>query len=327
MTNLEFDTGMSYLDSDDDFLGPAHGEDGLVRCVFSSMEKVKVGTGTTTRRHITKLYWYVEELEGKQFAVRKLNARYVPVGEEKIVSVEDLAEHYLPEVEFWEEKTLPAMNELEMHLEDGEHEVEEGRFYSAERSFNKALCIDERNVRALFNLGLIYMELEIRDKARDVMAELLKIKSSFLGKNQHLFNEFGIALRKQGMYDEAVTYYRRALDYIHDDENLYYNIARAHYEQGDWEGCFCMLDKSCQLAPDLPPSRDLANVLAELVNKPWLCEREGKPPIPRELAESIRAGRKPGAGVDLMDVERGDVLRPQRGHARSSGVFPDDPEK
>ncbi|MBF0551606.1 MAG: tetratricopeptide repeat protein [Deltaproteobacteria bacterium] len=49
----------------------------------------------------------------------------------------------------------------------------------------------------------------------------------------HVYNLVGIALRKVGRYEEAVRQYKKALELMPGDENIYYNIARAYYEMGD----------------------------------------------------------------------------------------------
>lgn len=318
---MDFKAGKPILD-DEEFLGPAVSEDGLVQCVFSSMEKIKVGTGTTTRQHVTKIYWYIQELERKAFSTRQINSNHVPAGEEKIINLQSLMDNFLPEVEFWEEKTVPAMRELETLIEDGEADREDGKFYSAERSFQKALGIEEQNVRALFNLGLVYLELDAMDKARDMMTELLKLKTEFRGKDQHLFNEFGISLRKNHMYEEAVTYYNHALKYIQDDENLYYNLSRSYYEKGDWIECANALSKSRALDPEMPAANDLSSLIMELAKKPDLCRKYGKNPIPNDVAGRILGMLKEGGSkADAMKVRTGDVLKPEVGRARSAGVI------
>ncbi|CCH50038.1 tetratricopeptide repeat protein [Pseudodesulfovibrio piezophilus] len=286
---LELDTGQSYL-------AEATSDEGLVNCVFSSTSMIKVGTGTTTRSHRTKLYWYVEEIEDKLFAVRQINTNSVPSGDEKIISLDELMAEYSPEVEYFEDQTLPAMQNLDDHLDLGESLREEERFYSAEHCFTNALGIDEKNVRALFNLGLIYLESHNIERARDMMQEILKIKAAFKGKNHHLFNEFGIALRKSGLYDESVEYYAKAVEFAPEDENLFYNLSRANYERGNWEECVSALSQSRLLNPGLGAAKSLAKLIVEMHDKPLLCEKQGKPPVPANIIEAL--------GGDVLGKDR-----------------------
>jgi len=262
-------------------------EDGAVECVFSSMEQTKVGTGTTSRTKITKLYWYVEEVRYREYSLRQLNSNCVPSGSRQLLSLEELAARYVPEIEFWEEKAMPAMAELEGHLENGEDDREDGKLYSAQTHFNNALGIEEKNVRALFNLGLVYIELKEHEKARDMMNELLRLKMTFERGNQHLFNELGIRLRKSGMFDDAKAYYSRALEFVEDDENLYYNLARVHYEKDEWAECAQALQKCSALNPQLEPAMALAEFIKKLARDRKLCKRYGKQPVPYEVAANL----------------------------------------
>lgn len=309
---------LSALDDDQELLGTTLSQDGPVRCVFSSDEQVKVGTGTTTRSHVSKLLWFVEELGNGKFSVRKINPHHVPSGEDRVIGLEELAEKYVPEVEFYEEYTLPAMELLEDYLDEGEAQREEGKLYSAEGQFDKALGLDEQNVRALFNLGLIYMELEDVGKTRDLLRSLLQIRSTFTGKDQHLFNEFGISLRKHGLCDEAVEYYSRALVFVADDDHLYYNLARANFERGNWEECVSALVRCREINPELEAARDLGELIVRLSGNPALCRKKGKPPVPDTLAEAV-------LGIGEMDYPamppkarpRPGAKPPEKGHARS----------
>jgi tetratricopeptide (TPR) repeat protein len=224
---------------------------GRIMCVFSSVEDMRVGTGTTTRKHLSKIYWYVEELSDDRFSLRRINSHHVPSGDGQVIPMSKLIEGFTPEVEFFEGNTIPAMELLQEFLEQGTEQREQGKLYSAQDNFRRALGMDEANVRALFNLGLIALSLHDLDKARDMMRELLKIRSTFAGKDQHLFNEFGIALRKAGLFDEAAAYYAKALEFVEDDENLYYNLARANYERGRWEECVEAIGRSRALNPHL----------------------------------------------------------------------------
>lgn len=302
----------SALLTGDEHLEQTRTKNGAVRCVFSTVERIKVGTGTTTRHHASKLYWYIEEVGDDQFSLRQINSKYVPAGDEETISFQTLVDDYLPELEFWEDKVIPAVAELDALVKSGEADRLDGKYYSAELHLNEALEIDEQNVRALFNLGLTYLAMEAMDKARDMMNELLKIRASFTGKDQHLFNDFGIALRKSGLLDEAAAYYSKALEYIQTDENLYYNLSRVQYERGDWAACVDALNKSRSLNANLAAASDLLKILTELSGNPDLCRKQGKPVFTKDISGRIgllsdpAAPAKDGLG-DGVQVESGRV--------------------
>ncbi len=206
---------------------------GLVRCVFSTTRKTKVGIGSSARTRETRVLWFVEQIGAEQFEVRKINPGNVPAGNAEILPLHRLVNDFTPELTYYEDVVLPAMRVLEETLDQGDEYREEGRLYSAEMEYGKALDIEERNVRALFGLGLIFLSRKEIQRTRELLNELVQVKAAFDGKNQFLFNEFGIALRKSELFNEAVVYYRRGLDFVKNDENLYYNLSRAHYENDE----------------------------------------------------------------------------------------------
>jgi tetratricopeptide (TPR) repeat protein len=72
-------------------------------------------------------------------------------------------------------------------------------------------------------------------KAKEIFVKISKTEAIFEEKNKHFFNECAIQLRKQKLYDEAIDYYHKGIELSPNDENLYFNSARAHFEKGDHE--------------------------------------------------------------------------------------------
>ena len=66
------------------------------------------------------------------------------------------------------------------------------------------------------------------------------------------------------MFAEAAQYFRRALDFVKDDEHLYYNLARAHYENGEWEASLDNLVRCHRINPELEVARNLFEVMVGL---------------------------------------------------------------
>lgn len=206
--------------------------------VFSSQTVAKVGTGTTTRKTIQKAYWFANELkpEGGEEAmveVQPLNTNNVPSGPKDQVPLTDFLERFNPEIEYHQKVVFPVMKEMNTSIQRAEQQRDQGALYSAEFEFNNALDFDENNVRANFGLGLTYMERGDAAKAADIFERVVGLDAAFTPEHKHLFNEFGINLRKSRLLDQAVDYYTRALEITQNDENLYYNIGRAYFERGD----------------------------------------------------------------------------------------------
>lgn len=272
------DFGCRGVDSDAEFL----------RCVFSSETEIKVGTGTTSKKHTSKLLWLVEQVNDQEYSIRKINPHFVPTGEPDIITFEDLMTSYRPEVEIHMAKVEPAMRHLHNTLEKGDEHRHKSEIDEAEEEYTKALEVDEDNVRAIFGLGLVYAERKDTKSAKFVFKQLVEMEAAFEEQHKHLFNEFGISLRKADMHDEAVEYYTRALGFSEEnDDHLYYNVARAHYERGDWNGCFMNLSKALKVNGDLKEAVSLCEVIYALHEDEELLAKYGKPPVPAKIGDKV----------------------------------------
>lgn len=223
--------------------------------VFSTEVENTVGTGTTRRKESKRAIWFAEQTDSEEggepvIEVQPINNKNVPSGRKKTVPLGEFLRDYSPELEFYHNQVFPKMKELDSVLEKAEDHREKGAYYSAQFGFEAALEFDERNVRANFGLGLTYMDRGDRDKAADMFRQVVALDAAFSPEHKHLFNEFGISLRKSGLFDQAVEYYARALEITANDENLYYNMARAHFERGDKDQCRENLEMALSLKPD-----------------------------------------------------------------------------
>ncbi|GHV50992.1 hypothetical protein FACS1894168_2810 [Deltaproteobacteria bacterium] len=217
--------------------------------VFSSQEIRKVGTGTTTRKTIQKSYWYAIEQDNGEIELQPLNINCIPSGAKKRASIDNFLTAFSPEPEFYVSNVLPRVKEVNKTIARAERLRANKEFYSAEMEFHNALRVDEENIRANFGLGITYLERGEKNKAEDILGRLVKLDGTFEAEHKHLFNEFGINLRKNGMYDQSINYYKRALELSAHDENLYYNMARAQLEKKDVNACLDYLLKGLELNP------------------------------------------------------------------------------
>lgn len=219
--------------------------------VFSSQTESTVGTGTTSRQTVQKTYWFVEELENGALEVQPLNSNNVPSGPKRTVERETFLDSYYLEPEYYADVVRPSMDSLDGSVKRGESHRANGESYSAEYEFGHAIDVDEENVRANFGLGLTYLERGETGRAEDVFRRLVGIGAIYEPQHKHLFNDFGINLRRNGMLDQALEYYHKAEEISKYDENLCLNIARAYYEKGDFGNCIKYIKKSLKLNPEL----------------------------------------------------------------------------
>lgn len=226
-----------------------------IKGVFSTQSVAKVGTGTTQRRTIQKTYWSGEELEDGRVEVQPLNRNYIPSGPKRAIERDNFLTQYNPEPEFYMSTVFPAIKQVDEAVTRGEKHRERGAVYSAEFEFKQAQAVDEENVRANFGLGLTYLDRGDQVKANDIFERIVDLEAAFEEEHKHLFNDFGINMRKNKMFDQALQYYLRAEELVTDDEHLFHNIARCYYEKGDVEGCKKYLFKSLKVNPNLKESK------------------------------------------------------------------------
>jgi len=165
--------------------------------------------------------------------------------------MDEFLEKFSPEPEFYTGTVMPKMRELEKTIARGDRHRKQGESYSAEYEYGKATKVDEENVRANFGLGLTYLQRGATDKAQDIFERLIKIEAAYESEHKHLFNEFGINLRKNKMISQAMEYYNKALELSATDENLLYNVARVYFELKDYAKTHEMLTKALEINPDM----------------------------------------------------------------------------
>ena len=119
--------------------------------------------------------------------------------------MDELIAKFSPEPEFYLNSVFPKMQELQRDIEHGDAHRENGETFAAEYEYSRALKVDEENVRANFGIGLTYLERGDNAKAEDIFHRLVKLDATFEPEHKHLFNEFGINLRKSKMLTESMS--------------------------------------------------------------------------------------------------------------------------
>lgn len=222
---------------------------------FSVLNVSKIGAGTTKQKNVQTMFVYAEEQASGMYSLRYLNDNFVPVGKAWSVEHEALLADFTPEPDLYMNKVRPAVRELTKTIAKAERLREKGQTYSAEYEFKQALRIDETNIRATFGFGLTYLDRGETDKADLVFRRLVDLQAGFDIEHKHLFNEFGIRLRKAGLYDQALQFYSRAEEYCTKDENLLYNFARALVGEGRAGEAIERLEQALAMRPDFPEAK------------------------------------------------------------------------
>jgi tetratricopeptide (TPR) repeat protein len=210
--------------------GSAHNRTTRIRGIFSQRQAGTIGAGTTE----SMTYWFAKENALGKIIAQVLDDEFIPAGMQETFDRKDFLKRFTLEPEIW-------YQQVTQRLIMGEKYRQTNQFIEAQIEYKRILAIDEDNIRANFGLGLVYLTQEEGGKAAYVFEKLVGLQESFMPEHKHLFNEFGIALRKKHMFSEAIRYYHRAIELTQKDENLYLNLARAHFENGENAPAFANL--------------------------------------------------------------------------------------
>jgi tetratricopeptide (TPR) repeat protein len=190
---------------------------------------------------VPKWYWFCKELGDGLISVQLLDENNLPTARQHILKKDAFLDGFTLEPDL-------GYRLLTQRVLMGDYYRNQGMALEAKIEYQKVLRIDEENIRANFGLGLAYLALNQLEKGRYAFEKLVGLEESFSAEHKHLFNEFGIALRKKGLFDEALAFYRRAKTLCPDDENLLMNIARAYFEKGDNERAYEELKECLEIA-------------------------------------------------------------------------------
>jgi len=231
--------------------------------IFYEESNLTLGTGHTQKNQTLKNYCQADQVDEAQVKLAFLGDDGEPTGIEITMPVDEFLRRFTFEPSFMPPKVKSReQKQADKHSAMAEKHRERKEFFSAEWEYNKALKIEPENIRANFGVGTLYMEMGETEKAKGVFKKLAQVEAIFEEENKHIFNEFGITLRKTKMYDEALANYMKALEISPQDENLYFNIARLYYDKEDPDKAQEWLEKALNVNPDFREARQFKDVLA-----------------------------------------------------------------
>lgn len=234
--------------------------DGLIEGVFSIERMAKIGTGTTAKRVKQTALYYARQVDESVIELQGLNHKNVPFGKTEQITKEQLLADYLPMPQLFKE-VIGNLRQVQKSVARGDKFRKRNESFTAEYEYANALNLDEQNVRANFGIGLCLLARDEEDKAKQVFDRIIKLDTAFEDEHKHLFNEYGISLRKKKLTGQAVDYYKRALELSDDDENLWYNLARTQFDREDWPRCGEAATKCLELNPNHPEGKKLLDYL------------------------------------------------------------------
>jgi len=237
-------------------------DDGYIEGVFSIERMAKIGTGTTARRVKQTAIYYARQVNDTAVELQGLNNKKVPSGHIEEITLDELLNDYLPMPQLYNE-VISNIRKVQKSVARGDKFRKRNETFTAEYEYANALNLDEQNVRANFGIGLCLLARDEVDRAKKVFDRIINLDSAFADEHKHLFNEYGIALRKKKLTGQAVDYYKRAIEISNDDENLWFNLARAQFEREKWKESSEAVIKCLALNPEHPEGKKMLTFLTK----------------------------------------------------------------
>lgn len=159
------------------------------------------------------------------------------------------------------EKHFQRAVSSEQESKKGMESLSQGNLADAAEQFAKALRLNEENLQAAFGLSRVYLAAGDKTRARHLIRDLSKTAAVLEPYYKHILNASGIMMRELGMYDEAIGMFRRALEVSGDDENLWFNLARAYIHDGKTNLARRALSKCLLINPQMEEARIVSKKL------------------------------------------------------------------
>jgi tetratricopeptide (TPR) repeat protein len=191
-----------------------------------------LGDYSTPRFQAAKVYWLVTREPAGDFRVKSLNQENLPAGVCRRLPEDEFMVAFTPEPEHFVEHTFPALKRFLTEHRDQPEALEPLREIglSAEDSEGVAQAVE----RILRHLGERAGQLKF-DQSRELSLYSMK-------------------LRKQGRYEDALAYCRKAFEITPGDENIFFNMARVHLEMGERDRALRCVRYALTLNPNFKPA-------------------------------------------------------------------------
>ncbi|GFM36129.1 tetratricopeptide repeat protein [Desulfovibrio psychrotolerans] len=229
--------------------------------------------GAVTR----KRYWLVwdEMAESGTVTVQPLSAALEPAGAKRIITREEFTAQYTPEpgmvpslartqdadagarepakgqaVSRSEHRQTIALDDLDFLDREAEMGLAAPTAAGERPPLDGPSEEKEREMRADFGMGLVYLKQGDSRKALRIFEKLLEERELVPG-HKHMFTDFGISLRKSSLLEMALKHHLKVVELSGEDDHAHHNVARIYFELGDESSAVRYLKKSLELNPEL----------------------------------------------------------------------------
>lgn len=240
-----------------------------IKGIYYESKKIEAGTMATKRTHDTThdLHYFCKSTPKGEVALYFLR----PTGEATSMIMDtitretfdlkfkDCSTHKCEFKPMSEEEKKNEAAEAKVSL--GQHHMDQKEYNAAAFEFGQAIKHDKKNLKAHLGKGKAHLSLGDMEEAKKSFAAMSEIDDLYEKDNKHIFNEYGIELRRGELYDLAIENYEKAISIDNEDEALYFNIARAYQESGQMGEAIKNLDKALVIDPDFREAKALKGAL------------------------------------------------------------------
>jgi tetratricopeptide (TPR) repeat protein len=242
--------------------------------VFFEESTITLGTGHTQKTQKVKNFCQAEQVNDEKVKLSFLGNEGKPTGIVIEIAYDEFLRRYTLDPSY-RVKTKEE-SERDRHIAVAEKQRARGEHYSAEMEYTSALKIDPESIRANFGIGTLYMEMGDTSKAKEVFKQLSEIEAIFEEENKHIFNEFGIELRKANMTEEALGNYLKAITISPHDEHLHFNIARIYYDKEEWDNALDWLHKALKINSHFRDAQNFETLILKKMQELGITPSERK---------------------------------------------------
>ncbi len=285
--------------------------------VYSTPFEAKAKDGAKSLR---KIYWGVWVVRPDVYEIQPLNQNMVPMGQRQRIARADFERQFSPEPDFFITRSTGEIPRAD--AQDGlSGQPPEAGELPAEPDSAEIEAVS-REMETLHAEGRAQLMRGDKARALETFRRILALQGPFVPVHKFVFNGCGIDMRKARHLEEAVSFYKKAIEVDQADENLCHNIARALYDQGDLASALEYLRLGLSMNPEFKEARKFAD---------FIEKRQGKAPKAasggsRYNMDSPSAGRARGGSTDL-DKPSGragkgtDLDKPSDGRSVSKKVY------
>jgi tetratricopeptide (TPR) repeat protein len=125
-------------------------------------------------------------------------------------------------------------------------------FDQAEVWFGLALRDDASSAEALYGLGSVYLRQEKEADARKSFEKAVRSRAGYPETLPNAWNNLGLLATREGQTDQAIEFFRKALQLSPDHLVALENLGNAYRQQKRWDEALKTLQKATIVSPEDP---------------------------------------------------------------------------